>query len=112
MGEDGQASSGDITLLLRQWSDGQDGAFQQLLPLAYERLRMMAYASMRKERPDHTLQPTALIGELYLPNAKPGTGRIASTSIVFCARAMRWILTDHARARLTESRSAGSENCA
>jgi hypothetical protein len=90
MGEDGQASSGDITLLLRQWSDGQDGAFQQLLPLAYERLRMMAYASMRKERPDHTLQPTALIGELYLrlANREAGDWKDRQHFYSFCARAM------------------------
>jgi RNA polymerase sigma factor (TIGR02999 family) len=106
MGEDGHASGGDITLLLRQWSDGQDGAFQQLLPLAYERLRVMAYASMRRERPDHTLQPTALISELYvrLANREAGDWKDRQHFYSFCARAMRWILTDHARARLSERR--------
>jgi hypothetical protein len=58
--EAGAAADGDITRLLRQWSDGPDEAFRELLPLAYSRLRQMASARMRCERPDHTLQPTAI----------------------------------------------------
>ena len=59
-------SDGDITQLLRQWGDGRDEAFRELLPLAYDRLRSLAGGFMRRERPDHTLQPTALVGELLL----------------------------------------------
>jgi RNA polymerase sigma factor (TIGR02999 family) len=97
---------GEITILLRQWAEGQDGAFQELLPLAYERLRLMANASMRRERPDHTLQPTALIGELYLrlANRENADWKDREHFYRFCARAMRWILTDHARKRLSEKR--------
>jgi RNA polymerase sigma factor (TIGR02999 family) len=100
------APEGDITILLREWSDGRDEAFRQLLPLAYSRLRTIAGACMRCQSPDHTLQPTALVGELYL--------RLAGKSQTswqdrehfyrFCARAMRWILTEHARSRAREQR--------
>jgi len=95
------AADGDITLLLRQWSDGRDEAFRELLALAYNRLRQMASARMRCERPDHTLQPTALVGELYLrlAGAKLANWKDREHFYSFCARAMRWILTDHARAR-------------
>ena len=95
------AADGDITLLLRQWSDGRDEAFRELLALAYNRLRQMASARMRCERPDHTLQPTALVVELYLrlAGAKLANWKDREHFYSFCARAMRWILTDHARAR-------------
>ena len=97
----------DLTLLLEEWGKGRDEAFRQLLPLAYDRLRSIAGALMPSERPDHTLQPTALVCELYL--------RLAGTSRAewddrehfyrFCARVMRSILTDHARKRLVEKRA-------
>ena len=102
------AADGDITQLLRQWSDGRDEAFRELLSTTYGRLRLMAGASMRRERPDHTLQPTALVAELYLRLAG---GKLAGWEdrehfYSFCARAMRWILTDHARARARGKRRA------
>jgi len=102
------AAEGDITQLLRQWSDGHDQAFRELLPLAYDRLRLMAGARMRRERPDHTLQPTALVGELYLrlAGAKLTDWKDREHFYSFCARTMRWILTDHARARQRDKRRA------
>jgi RNA polymerase sigma-70 factor (ECF subfamily) len=98
---------GDITVLLHQWGAGRDEAFQQLLPLAYDRLRMMASSFMRSERPDHTLQPTALVSELYLKlaNRQSSDWKDREHFYSFCARAMRWILTDHARKRLAEKRN-------
>jgi RNA polymerase sigma factor (TIGR02999 family) len=101
-------AEGDITLLLRQWSEGRDAAFHELLPLAYARLRSLAGACMRRQRPDHTLQPTALVAELYL--RLEGGNRTDWENrehfYRFCARAMRWILTDHAKARAREKRQA------
>jgi RNA polymerase sigma factor (TIGR02999 family) len=104
--ETGAAADGDITRLLRQWSDGRDEAFRELLPLAYSRLRQMASARMRCERPDHTLQPTALVGELYLrlAGAKLAGWKDREHFYGFCAKAMRWILADYARARCREKR--------
>ena len=97
---------GDVTQLLRQWGDGREEAFRELLSVAYGRLRLMANSCMRRERPDHTLQPTALVGELYLrlAGAKLADWKDREHFYSFCARAMRWILTDHARARSREKR--------
>jgi RNA polymerase sigma factor (TIGR02999 family) len=103
------ATDCDLTQLLRQWSDGRDEAFREVLSVTYSRLRLMAVASMRRERPDHTLQPTALVAELYLrlAGAKLADWKGREHFYSFCARAMRWILTDHARARAREKRRAG-----
>ena len=103
------ATDCDLTQLLRQWSDGRDEAFREVLSITYSRLRLMAVASMRRERRDHTLQPTALVAELYLrlAGAKPGDWKDREHFYSFCARAMRWILTDHARRRTRAKRRAG-----
>ena len=103
------AVDGDITQLLRQWSDGRDEAFRELLSTAYGRLRLIASSCMSSERPDNTLQPTALVGELYLrlAGAKLSAWKDREHFYSFCARAMRWILTDHARARIREERRIG-----
>jgi RNA polymerase sigma factor (TIGR02999 family) len=100
------ASKGDITVLLREWSEGREEAFRELLPLAYGRLRSLAGARMRRERPNHTLQPTALVAELYLrlADGDQQAWQDREHFYRFCARAMRWILTDHAKARQTEKR--------
>jgi RNA polymerase sigma factor (TIGR02999 family) len=101
----------DITILLREWSQGRDEAFRQLLPLAYSRLRTIAGACMRRQSPDHTLQPTALVGELYLRLAGKSQDNWQDREHFyrFCARAMRWILTEHARSRAREQRKLDLE---
>jgi RNA polymerase sigma factor (TIGR02999 family) len=103
------AAGGDVTQLLRQWSSGRDEAFGELLSTAYERLRRIAGASMRRERPDHTLQPTELVAELYLrlAGAKLASWKDREHFYSFCARAMRWILTNHAKARICGRRRMG-----
>jgi RNA polymerase sigma factor (TIGR02999 family) len=103
------AADSGITQLLHQWSDGRDDAFRELLSVAYTRLRSIAGACMSSERPDSTLQPTALVGELYLrlAGAKLSDWKDREHFYSFCARAMRWILTDHARARIREERRIG-----
>jgi len=108
MGNGTVSADGAITVLLRQWSDGRDEAFRELLPLAYDRLRSVAGACMRRQRPGHTLQPTALVGELYrrLARANQNGWENREHFYKFCARAMRWILTDHARARSCEKRQS------
>src|ERR1017187_4687384 len=100
------AADSGITQLLHEWSDGRDDAFRQLLSVAYTRLRLIAGACMSSERPDNTLQATALVGELYLrlAGAKLADWKDREHFYSFCARAMRWILTDHARARSREKR--------
>src|SRR5256885_13684329 len=56
----------DVTQLLLDWSKGDQAALAQLMPVVYQELRKLAGSYLRGERPDHTLQPTALIHEAYL----------------------------------------------
>jgi len=56
----------DVTRLLARWTDGDEAALQQLVPIVHEELRRLARRQMAGERPDHTLQPTALVNEAYL----------------------------------------------
>jgi RNA polymerase sigma factor (TIGR02999 family) len=95
-----------ITRLLTQWGARHDDALQTLLPLVYGRMHELAQSFMRRRKPDHTLQPTALVGELYvrLANAIPPDLRDREHFCSFCACTMRWILTDHARRRQAEKR--------
>jgi RNA polymerase sigma factor (TIGR02999 family) len=97
---------GEITLLLNQWKDGNRDAFDRLMPLVYSELRNIATGLMRRERGGHTLQPTALLHELYFRLAqqrKVGMGDRAHF-FTFAAKLMRMILVDHARARNAQRR--------
>ena len=88
-----------ITQLLRAWSAGDESALEQLVPLVYDDLHRMAQHYMAQERPDHTLQVTALIHETYLrllDSAQPSwQDRVHFLAV--CARAMRRILVDWGR---------------
>ena len=99
-------ASGSITRLLSQWGAGRHDALPTLLPLVYDRLHQIAQHFMRRQRPGHTLQATALVGELYvrLAHAVPPDLRDREHFFSVCARTMRWILTDHARQRQAEKR--------
>jgi RNA polymerase sigma factor (TIGR02999 family) len=80
----------------------------ELLPLAYDELRAIAAAYLRRERPDHTLQATALVHEAYLKLQRAGS--VPGDRVQFMARAagaMRQILVDHARARAAKKRGGG-----
>ena len=61
-----QSPSSDVTRLLLRWSDGDADALEQLVPLIYGELKRIASNQLRRERPEHTLAPTALVHELYL----------------------------------------------
>src|SRR5437763_7070330 len=63
---DAEPNSSELTQLLRRWRDGDRDALDDLLPQVYEQLRRMAHARMRAERPDHTLDTSALVHEAYL----------------------------------------------
>ncbi|MCR9246530.1 MAG: ECF-type sigma factor [bacterium] len=81
----------------------------ELAPLVYAELRRMADAVMARERPDHTLQPTALAHEVWLrlSRSKNVAALDHGAFLGLAAQAMRRILTDHARRRATEKRGAG-----
>jgi RNA polymerase sigma-70 factor (ECF subfamily) len=100
------ADGGDVTLLLRAMKNGDEHAAEQLLPLVYKELHRLAKAYMRRERSDHTLQPTALINEAYLRLARENVDWQSRQHFIgFAANVMRHLLVDHARAHNAERRA-------
>jgi RNA polymerase sigma-70 factor, ECF subfamily len=88
---------------------GDPAALEQLLKLVYDELHTIAGRHLRRERPGHTLQPTALVHEAYL-RLMGGSGLSATSRVHFlraASRAMRQALVDHARARLARKRGSG-----
>ncbi len=90
----------DVTLLLKRFSEGDKSALNQLVPLVYGELRRLASSYMRHERPDHTLQTTALVHEAYLQLVGQERAHWENRGQFFgvAAQLMRRILVDHARA--------------
>lgn len=90
-----------ITDLLIAWGEGDEEALSRLLPLVYEDLRALARAQLVRERPDHTLQPTALVHEAYLRLVDQNRASWRNRSQFYClaARQFRRILVDYARRR-------------
>ncbi len=90
-----------ITHLLRAWSEGDDAALAALVPLVDSELRRLAAGYMSRERPGHTLQPTALVNETFLRllDAQGVAWQDRSHFLGIAARLMRRVLVDHARAR-------------
>ena len=90
-----------VTALLAAWSHGDKEALDKLMPLVYDELRRLASQQMRRERPGHTLQTTALVNEAYLRLVKQSRARWENRAQFFAvaARLMRRILVDHARSR-------------
>ena len=94
-------SRNEITQILRAWSDGDQTALQKLIPLVYDELRRRAHRYMVHERPDHTLQTTALVHEAYvqLVDTNRANWQDRAHFLAVCARVMRHILADRARSR-------------
>ena len=99
----------DVTALLGDWSRGKRTALDQLLPLVYAELRRVAARQLRKERPDHTLQPTALIHEVYirLVDQRQVDWQNRAHFFGVSAQVMRRILVDHARRHGASKRGEG-----
>ncbi len=106
----GQERSEEITYLLRGWRAGDPNALDALLPIVYKELQRIAHFQMRQERPDHTLQSTALVNEAYLRLVGTNTPEWESRSHFFAiaAQLMRQILVDYARRRRAGKRGAGA----
>jgi RNA polymerase sigma factor (TIGR02999 family) len=106
----GEPLPDQITLLLEKMQVGDDDARAQLVSLVYPQLKKLAAHQMRGERSDHTLQPTALVNEVFLRLA--GGAEIAWQSrnhfFALSAALMRQILVDHARRRRAAKRGAGT----
>jgi len=98
---------GEVTALLQDWSGGDRKALERLMPLVYEELRRLAASYLHSERPDHTLQPTALVHEAYLRlvNQRSTDWKNRAHFFAIAAQTMRRILVDHARSRLAAKRS-------
>ena len=88
-----------ITQLLVRWSDGDKGALDELMPLVYDELHKLAYLYLRRERNNHTLQPTALVNEAYVKLVQQENLGWQNRAQFFglAAKLMRNILVDHAR---------------
>ena len=99
-----------VTELLVQWSHGDDAALSELTPLVYEELRRLAHHYMEAQRPNHTLQTTALVNEVYLRLADQTNPRWQNRAHFFAvaARAMRQILVSYARSQQAQKRGGGA----
>src|SRR5438046_1832572 len=99
-----------VTQLLQQWSRGDDAAVVELTPLVYEELRRLAHHYMEGQRPNHTLQTTALVNEAYLRLADQTNPNWQSRAHFFAvaARAMRQILVSYARSNRAQKRGGGA----
>ena len=98
-----------VTQLLLAWGQGERAALDELLPLVYEELRRLAHRYMAGERPDHTLQTTALVNEAYLRLIDVRQVRWENRAHFFAlsAQLMRRILVEFARARGSGKRGGG-----
>jgi RNA polymerase sigma factor (TIGR02999 family) len=102
-------SGGPVFQLLEKWQAGNAEALTALVPLVYADLRRLAHRHLQKQRPDHTLQSTALVHEAYLRLAKHEKMRFENRAHFFAvlARIMRQILVDYARNQHAAKRDAG-----
>lgn len=102
----------DVTKLLELWSNGNEEALNELMPLVYQELRRMAKRYMNNQPSGHTLQTTALIHEAYLKLADESGKKCWQNRAHFfavAAQAMRHILVDHARSHQTEKRGGKTQ---
>lgn len=101
---------GDITQLLRRMRSGDRGAADRLVAEVYPALKRIAARHMRRERPGHTLQTTALVNEAYVKLVRQEDADWSNRAHFFAvaAQVMRRILVDHARTRLAEKRGGGA----
>jgi RNA polymerase sigma factor (TIGR02999 family) len=101
--------SGLVSQLLRHWTEGDKNALAELLPMVYNELRRVARFHLRRERPDHTLQSTALVHEAYLRllGGQPPELLNRPHFIAVASRLIRQILVDYARGRGAAKRDGG-----
>jgi RNA polymerase sigma factor (TIGR02999 family) len=102
----------EVSELLAQWGAGDRDAFQAVIPILYNDLHQLAHRYLRKARPGHTLQTTALVHEAYLRLEQNHHARFQNRShfIAICALLMRQILIGHERNRRAAKRGAGGES--
>ena len=103
---------GDVTRLLAAWSKGDQSALNEMMPLVYAELHRIARRAWSQQPHNHTLQPTALINEAYLKLAHVEDASFQDRCHFFAvaSKAMRQILVNHAKSRLSEKRGRGLAN--
>lgn len=101
----------EITELLQAWRHGDERALERLTPQVYRELHLAAKRCMRAERLGHSMQTTGLVNELFLrmTDLKPIDWQSRAHFFALCARQMRRILTDQARARRSQKRGGGAQ---
>jgi RNA polymerase sigma factor (TIGR02999 family) len=101
--------TGQVTELLRHWKEGDEKALRALVPLVYKELRSLAHYHLQSERPDHTLQSTALVHEAYLRllGSRPVELQNRAHFVAVASHLMRQILVDYARSRRANKRDGG-----
>src|SRR5436190_23689868 len=101
----------EVTQLLKDWGDGDSTALDQLMPIVYGELRAIAARYLRRERQDHTLQPTALVNEAYLRliDQKQVNWQNRAHFLGVAAQMMRRILIDHAKSHTRIKRGGGAQ---
>jgi hypothetical protein len=104
------APSGEITVLLHRWSEGDPAAREQLTPIVYSELRRIAHGRLRRENKDRCLESSELVHEAYVRLIEQDRARWKDRAHFFamCAQIMRRILVDHARSRLRAKRGGGA----
>jgi RNA polymerase sigma factor (TIGR02999 family) len=102
---------GEVTRLLQSWSCGEKQALNELVPIIQSELRALAAACLRRERRDHTLQPTALVHEAYLRLVDQSQVQCQNRAQFFAiaANLIRQILVDHARHHRAAKRGGGNK---
>jgi RNA polymerase sigma factor (TIGR02999 family) len=104
------AEPGPVSELLLDWGNGDREALKGVLPLVYGELRRLARHQLRQQRPNHTIQTTALVHEVYLRLAKEKSLHAENRAhfLGIAAQLMRWILVDYERNRRAAKRGAGA----
>jgi RNA polymerase sigma factor (TIGR02999 family) len=104
-----RVSSHDVSELLLEWGKGDRAALEAVLPLVYKQLQQLARYQLRQQRPNHTLQATALVHEAYLKLAREQSLVVENRAhfLGIAAQLMRWILVDYERTRRAAKRGAG-----
>jgi len=107
-----QTDASQITSLLHRWGEGDTGAFDELIPIVYERLHQMAHQRLRGEASEHSLNTTGLVHEAYvrLVEVSDPSFRDRDHFLAVASRVMRNLLVDRARARSAAKRGGGFDD--
>ena len=108
---DMDSEQSDVTRLLKAWSNGDSGALERLMPIVFDDLRRIAKRYFDREASGHTLQPTALVNEVYLRlvDQRSVSWRDRIHFFGVAAKLIRRVLVDHARKRQTAKRGSGAQ---